>query len=49
MKISRLKDIHENGSCNNEDFRRLIKHDYSKVVCVDGQTAWKLIDRGWGL
>jgi len=41
--------VDENGVCKNENFRRLIKHDYSTVVCIDSQTAWKLIGRGWGL
>ena len=43
------KAIDENGVCKNDDFRRLIKHDYSTVVCVDSETAWKLIGRGWGI
>ena len=43
------KAIDENGACKNDDFRRLIKHDYSTVVCVNSETAWKLIGRGWGI
>jgi hypothetical protein len=43
------KAMSEGGICKNEEYRILIKHDYSKVVCVDGQSAWKLIGRGWGL
>ena len=43
------KAMSENGICNNEDHRILIKHDYSVVACVKGETAWKLIGRGWGL
>lgn len=43
------KAIDENGVCKNENFRRLIKHDYSTMVCVDFDTSWKLIGRGWGL
>ncbi len=43
------KAVDENSVCKNEDFRRLIKHDYSTVVCVTGETAWKLIGRGWGI
>ena len=43
------KAVDENGECKNNDFRYLIKHDYSTVVCVDSETAWKLIGRGWGL
>ena len=43
------KAVDENAQCNNEEFRRLIKHDYSTVVCVDSETAWKLIGRGWGI
>ena len=43
------KAINENSVCKNDDYRRLIKHDYSTVVCVDSETAWKLIGRGWGL
>lgn len=43
------KAIGENNICKNDNLRILIKHDYSKVVCVSGQTAWKLIERGWGL
>lgn len=37
------KAVDENSVCKNEDFRRLIKHDYSTVACVDSETAWKLI------
>ncbi|AJW70308.1 hypothetical protein [Nitrosopumilus adriaticus] len=43
------KAIGENNICKNENFRILIKHDYSNVVCVDSDTAWTLIGRGWGL
>ena len=43
------KAVDEDGICKNENFRRLIKHDYSTLVCVDSDTAWKLIGRGWGL
>ena len=43
------KAVGEDGICKNDDFRRLIKHDYSTLVCVDSDTAWKLIGRGWGL
>ena len=43
------KAVGENNICKNENFRILIKHDYSNVVCVDSDTAWKLIERGWGL
>ena len=43
------KAIDENGVCKNEDFRRLIKHDYSTLVCVDYDTSWKLIERGWSV
>ena len=43
------KAIDESGVCKNEKFRRLIKHDYSTLVCIDSETAWKLIGRGWGL
>ena len=43
------KAVDENGICKNDDYRRLIKHDYSTVVCVNSETAWKLIGRGWGL
>jgi len=46
-KFSRA--VGEDGICKNENFRRLIKHDYSTLVCVDSDTAWKLIGRGWGL
>jgi hypothetical protein len=47
-KLSKAID-EENGVCKNDDFRRLIKHDYSTLVCVDSETAWKLIGRGWGI
>ena len=43
------KAVDEDGVCKNENFRRLIKYDYSTLVCVDSDTAWKLIGRGWGL
>ncbi|WP_371503970.1 hypothetical protein [Nitrosopumilus adriaticus] len=43
------KAVGENNICKNDNLRILIKHDYSNVVCVDRQTAWKLIERGWGL
>ena len=43
------KAIDENGACKNDNFRRLIKYDYSTVVCVNSETAWKLIGRGWGI
>lgn len=35
--------------CKNESHRMLIKHDYSAVVCVTGDTARTLMERGWGL
>ena len=41
------KAMHEDGTCDNENHRILIKHDYSTVACVTGETAWKLIGRGW--
>lgn len=43
------KAMSENGRCENENHRILIKHDYSAVVCVKGETALKLKERGWGL
>ena len=43
------KAVDENGLCKNDDYRRLIKHDYSTVACVDGLSAFKLIGRGWGI
>ncbi|MDH3203347.1 MAG: hypothetical protein OEL81_01555 [Nitrosopumilus sp.] len=43
------KAVGENNICKNDTLRNLIKYDYSKVVCVDRQTALKLIERGWGL
>ena len=43
------KAIGENGVCKNENHRILIKYDYSAVTCVGGETAWKLIGRGWGI
>ena len=43
------KAVDENAQCKNDNFRRLIKHDYSTVACVDSETAWKLIGRGWGI
>lgn len=43
------KAVSEDSQCKNDSLRRLIKHDYSTVVCVDGSSARKLIDRGWGL
>ncbi len=43
------KAVNENSQCKNDNFRRLIKHDYSTVVCVTSETAWKLIGRGWGI
>ena len=44
-KFSKAMD--EDGTCDNENHRILIKHDYSTVACVTGETAWKLIGRGW--
>lgn len=41
--------VDENGMCKNDGLRYLIKHDYSTVVCVTSETAWKLIGRGWRL
>lgn len=35
--------------CKNENHRMLIKHDYSAVVCVTGDTARTLMERGWSL
>lgn len=46
-KFSKAMD--ENGVCKNENHRILIKYDYSTVACVGGETALKLIERGWGL
>lgn len=43
------KAIGENGVCKNENLNRLIKHDYSTLVCVNSDTYWKLKERGWGL
>ncbi len=43
------KAVGENGICKNDNFRRLIKHDYSTVACVDDLSAFKLIGRGWGI
>lgn len=43
------KAVDDSGVCKNENFRRLIKHDYSTLVCINSDTAWKLIERGWGL
>ena len=43
------KAIGENVVCKNENHRILIKYDYSAVACVGGETAWKLIGRGWGI
>ena len=43
------KAVDKNGVCKNDNFRRLIKHDYSTVACVDGLSAFKLIGRGWGI
>ena len=41
------KAINEDATCQNEDHRILIKHDYSNVACVTGETALKLKERGW--
>jgi len=43
------KAVDENGECKNAEFRRLIKHDYSNLVCVDPASIWKLKERGWAL
>lgn len=43
------KAVDENAVCKNEDLRRLIKYNFSTMVCVDRETAWKLIERGWGI
>jgi hypothetical protein len=43
------KAVNENAECKNDEYRRLIKHDYSTVVCVDFSSALKLIERGWGI
>lgn len=43
------KAIDENAQCKNDNFRSLIKYDYSTVVCVDSETALKLVERKWGI
>ena len=43
------KAVDENGVCNNEELRRIIKHDYSSLVCVEYSTSFKLKERGWAL
>ena len=43
------KAVNENAECKNDEYRRLIKYDYSTVVCVDFPSALKLIERGWGI
>ena len=43
------KAMNESGRCENENHRILIKYDYSAVVCVKGETASKLKERGWSL
>ena len=43
------KAVDENGECKNEKFRRIIKHDYSTMVCVYPSTVSKLQDSGWAV
>ena len=43
------KAINENGKCNNNEFRLLIKHDFSNLVCVDPANALKLKQLGWAI
>ncbi len=43
------KAVNENAECKNDEHRRLIRYDYSTVVCVDSSSAFKLIERGWGI
>ena len=43
------KTLSDTGGCKNKNHRMLIKRDYSALVCVTGETARHLIDRGWGL
>jgi len=43
------KAIDENGKCKNDEFRYLIKHDFSTAVCVEPSSALKLKERGWAL
>lgn len=43
------KAVDANGICNNDEFRHIIKHDYSTMVCVDSQTISILKNRGWAL
>jgi len=43
------KAVDENGRCKNENFRLLIKHDYSNLVCVNPENALKLKEIGWAL
>lgn len=43
------KAVDENGICKNNDFRRIIKHDYTTLVCVDPSNVFELKERGWAL
>ena len=43
------KAVDESSQCKNDDLRRLIKHDYSTVACVNFSSALKLIEREWGI
>ena len=42
------KAVNENGDCKNPKLITLSKHDFSKLVCVTGETHHSLITRGWG-
>ena len=43
------KAVDEDGECKKKEFRRIIKHDYSSVVCVSPSSISALKARGWAL
>lgn len=43
------KAIGEDGRCKMSELTRVIKHDYSTVVCTTKETKAKLQNRGWAL
>ncbi|AJM91995.1 hypothetical protein [Nitrosopumilus piranensis] len=47
--VEKFSKVLSGTECKNENHRMLIKHDYSTVVCVTGDTARTLMERGWSL
>jgi len=43
------KALDENGTCKTDGLVRMIKHDYTTVVCTSVETFFELKARGWGI